>query len=366
MVTPGTASLYEYRTAYGSWIDVEESTDDGFALRDLSLYQEEGAKLFVRVKATNNAVDADGNWAQDKESVKYGTQDASIYVAGALPSKEAKVTIKAKAKGPKATADYALGTVKFPKNSEYRVATSTKIYPVKTEGSGKDQVEVAGDPITSPSDKVTVKAIYDAAGIKLVDDKGDPIADAPQTADIEVRTKANGAKAASKWGRLTIELPKTLTATTFNKGEVDVLGDYTVGALTAEDDIPKAEEIDEGKSETYGEKGIALSELNEDGKNILKVEYAVVSKKQAIKITNSGKKTYEFVIKDKGATEVAATDKATKAAPGKTITLKDVKDEQVVFVRVAGDKKAKTWLSAYANLGQVDLLKEVKGTKKTE
>lgn len=94
----------------------------------MSLYQEEGAKLFVRLKATG-ADEANASTIEASKTWTYGDQkNVAVYEVTTLPGKETKVSIPAKAKGPKATADYAKGTVEFPRGSEFRLATATEIY----------------------------------------------------------------------------------------------------------------------------------------------------------------------------------------------------------------------------------------------
>lgn len=59
--------------------------------------------------------------------------------------------------------------------------------------------------------------------------------------------------------------------------------------------------------------------------------------------------TYEIVVGDKPE----ATKKGTKVFT-KEVTIKNVKDAQHVWIRVAGDKKSGVWTGEYAELGVVD------------
>lgn len=323
-LTAETAPKYEYRTAYSEWGSLPFTNGKV----DLSLYQEEGAKLFVRLKAAGNAEPA----IDTSETWTYGEQkDIAVYKSATLPGKETKVSIPAKAKGPKVTADYAKGTVKFPKNSEFRLASTTDIY------------DDGGKPFGSPTDKVTVAKVYETAKV--------PAASQPAEVDIEVRTKETDKKPASKWGRLTIALP----------------AGFATGAITEgdPDDKVKAEDVKKDEVKEFGGKGVKDSTLKEteNGSNVLKMEYAGTAKSPTLKITNSGEKTYEFVKEAKGADKPGDSAKAVKAAKGKTITIKSIKDEEVIFVRVAGDKKTQDWVGAYAKLGVIDVPKTVTGTK---
>ena len=324
------AAKYEYRTAYSSWVNLQ---DDNGKLVDLGLYQEEGAKLFVRLCAsgdsniTESSIDTSETWT-------YGSQkDIAVYKASTLPGREAKVAIKAKAKGPKVVADYAKGTVKFPRNSEFRLAAATNIYM-------KD-----GKAVDSPTDKVSVEKVYETIGLTATD--------RPTKVDVEVRTKATGTKAASKWGRLTIELPAAFAQGAITEGEADI--------------APDANQIEKDKEQEYGGKGVALSILKEAGSesNALKFEYSGTAKKPTLKITNNTGKdiAYEFVKESEGATKPGDSAKPVKAAKGKTITIKGIKDKEVIFVRAAGDKASQKWVGAYEKLGSIDVPKTITGTK---
>lgn len=323
-LTNETVGLYQYRTAYSGWNDLELKGGKV----DLSLYQEEGAKLFVRLKVAGDEtpkVDTTESWT-------YGAQkDIAVLKACTLPGKETKVSIPAKAKGPKVTADYAKGTVKFPKNSEFRLASTTDIYDDNGKAFG------------SPTDKVTVAKVYETAKV--------PAGSQPAEVDIEVRTKETDKKPASKWGRLTIALPAGFATGAIKEGDPDT--------------IVKAEDVKKDEVKEFGGKGVKDSTLKEteNGSSVLKMEYAGTAKKPTLKITNSGENAYEFVKEAKGTDKPGDSAKAVKAAKGKTITIKGIKDEDVIFVRVAGDKKKQDWVGAYAKLGSVDVPKTVTGTK---
>lgn len=140
-------------------------------------------------------------------------------------------------------------------------------------------------------------------------------------------------------------------------------GSITEGTITAP---PAANTIEKDKEECGGD-GVAKSILTEEGTtgNALKIEYAETAKKPTLKITNnsSKEKTYEFVKESSGATKVSDSARPVKAAKGRTITISSIKDGEVIFVRVAGDKKKQEWVGAYEKLGVIDVPKTVTGTK---
>lgn len=142
---------------------------------------------------------------------------------------------------------------------------------------------------------------------------------------------------------------------------------FATGAITegAPDNIVKAEDVKKDEVKEFGGKGVKDSTLKEteNGSSVLKMEYAGTAKNPTLKITNSGENAYEFVKESKGAEKPGDSAKAVKAAKGKTITVKGIKDEEVIFVRVAGDKTKQDWVGVYAKLGVIDVPKTVTGTK---
>lgn len=328
------AKKIEYKTAYGNWTNM--ATSNGVV--DFSLYQEEGAKLTVRAVASGRKDDGtfDKLGTQTDTKLKYGVKGSEteypIYEASSLPGKEVKVSIPAKAKGPKATADYVKGTVKFPKNSEYRL-----VKPDKIEAASADGKYTAGT--------TTATTIAE-----IVKNKSDFSADTVTEFDIEVRTAATDKKAASKWSRLSVTKPAALAS----------------GLLTAGSDkktdgkVPDATD----QEQTYTGKGVVAAIVKESTENtatkVLDIKY-VASKlpkdskltENAVEIKNNGEFDYEVVVGDKSATSAPTDKKATKIAKGKTVTLK-VEDQSTVWIRKAGNKKDLVWVGAYAQLGVVD------------
>lgn len=344
----GTALNYEYRTSYSDWTDLSEGTGSSATVLDLTRYQQEGAKLFVRAKAGTITLQA-SSAKQGDEELTYGEQKAKVYDGASLPGKEKAVTIAAMAKGPKVTADYVKGTVKFPKNSEYRVITKDT----------NQKISAAGKYVDGTTTATNVADIFKAANDK---DSSLGIQDTTASLTLEVRTKATDKKAASKWTNLVIDKPLAIATTTTTGGEADKI---LVGAIDSTTREP-ASNIEKGKKVTYGGKGVKDSTLGEgESKNILSIDYDTKLKNNLkLVIENKGKKAYEFVVVGAGATPTGS-EKALKAAAGKKVTLQKLTDKQEVYVRIAGDKKAKTWVGGYTKLGPVDAPVTVEGTKET-
>lgn len=319
-----TDDTFEYRTAYGSWKTLKDSAKAEQI--DLTGYQHEGATLYVRAKGTTGAT-ATSLSTQSDEKLTYGETEIKVYLGDKLPGKEAKVNIPARAKGPAVAVDYAKGSVTLPKESEYRLATTSAI---------KDK---SGSPVANA-----------AKGSVAVDKIFTEVSEATAKEGVlEVRAVAKeGKKAASKWTRVAIK-------------KAD---DFGTGLLTAGNTLDTKPTPAAGETKEYGKKGVAEATLKEDsaGSSVIKAEYVLVKKKDALKITNSGKLTYEIVTADgKDVTTAPADAAAKKVAPGKSITITGVKDEASVFIRIAGDKKTKTWVGNYGKLGVVDYPKTVTG-----
>lgn len=344
-LTKETGAIYEFKTPYSGWQDLVTGTDTK-TIANMSLYQEEGAKLVVRLKGSTDGTTA---LVQGTEVLTYGTElKVKVYDSKAkLPGKEAKVTVAAKAKGPKITADYVNGKVKFPKNTEYRLATTTYV-----QAAGTDGKYVAGPTAATEISKIA--------------DTDDEVKKTTVlNFDIEARTIANDKKAASKWSRLSVVKPAAIDTTTENKLLVagEDIKHWESNSATSKKDgngtVPTTVTADV----TYTGKGVTAATLREDksGGNILTIKY--VAKKlpkdskyteNAVEITNNGESAYEFIVGTKGATAAPTTGKVAKVAKGSKITLTGVSDLDTIWVRVAGDKKNTTWVGAFTKLGIVD------------
>lgn len=346
----GTVNLYELRTAYGNWSDLVglKVGDAGKESLNFKPCQEEGATLFVRVKGGASADAAVP--ASDPEAYTYGTNETKnkVFVAGSLPGKEVKVSIPAKAKGPNAVADYTKGTVKFPKGSEYRLASSTKLQAADTT-TGK---YTAG--VTEATD---VKKLVE--GVETFKDL--------KSYDIEVRKAATDKKAASKWSRLSVTVPQKMTATALpddtSGKELDNANSKTQKDKT-DGKIPSNDSTTADKE--GGDTGITKAVVKEkkaDTASVLNIKYVTKGKldatkfytANAIEIENKGEKTYEVIAGGKVAdTDAPTSGKVTKIAAGKKVVLTGIDDGTAVWIRVAGDKKAQRWVGAYDVLGIVD------------
>lgn len=341
-----TMNLYEFRTDYSNWQDVStiKRTGTGDAEKvDFSLYQEEGAKLVFRLKGETDGTTALTQLTNEAYTWAETGTKAQVYEAASLPGKEAKVTISAKAKGPKATADYVKGTVKFPKNSEYRVATTDKLQAAKD-----------GKYVDSPTDAAAVADVFKKAA--AVDTTlGTTVADGFKF-NIEVRTKATDKKGASKWSVLPVVTPADLEDT--NNKLLDNQNSK------AQKDKASGWDTQTTSEKKAGDGGIKLATMKEatDGNSVLTINYVAKGTldttkyftANAISIKNDGKKTYEIVSGVADAEAAAKVAKPTKVAPGKTVILTGVKDNDSVWIRVTGDKKSMTWVSKYGQLGVVD------------
>jgi len=308
---------FEYRTIYGSWKPVASES----AIPNWSMYQEQGATLYFR---TPGLAESDSKISNDGGEIEYtynGDTEkvATTYVAvSSLPGKEAKLTIAKKANGPSVAVDYTKGTVKLPRNSEYRVVKSA-IGAVTTVGTSAVS-KGASDFFTT--DDSTLKE-----------------------ATVEVRAiGVDKKKAASKWTRVVVDKPA-------NFGSLLVPGEAIATPPSSTSDP---------KTYTWGGKGVAeakLKETSESTTSLITAEYIKVSKKDAIKLTNNGTDGYQIVVQADGKTAPAQDARVTatlKARAGSTVTLKNVANGSYIYVRKAGNKNSKTWVGLYQCLGVVD------------
>ncbi len=317
------AGSFEYRTAYSSaWKDIASET--AADKLNLTKYQNQGATIYVRAmeKTVKEAPSAQG-----KEKVSYeGTEYVAYELDAKLPGKEAKVNIPARAKGPAVSADYTKATVKLPKNSEYRLVTST--------------IPAANTANATAATKTVAELLGESNA----------------TGWLEVRTAPQkDKKAASKWTRLNLIKPAELAAANIKAGDAPKTTTAT------------PETTAKGEKVEYGGDGVAKAEVKEGAsgseKNIMDISYKPSGKAYVLTMKNNGDKTYEVTITAQKTTKPADTAKATKIAPGKTVTLKGIQDNNYVFIRVAGDKRTKTWVGAFTGLGVIDVPKVIVGTK---
>lgn len=331
------AAKYEYRTAYTGWATMKGASD----VVDLSLYQEEGANLFVRKKGVKET-SFPGTQASEG-TYTFGANDKlkAYETTASLPGKEAKLVIKAKAKGPAVTGDYVKGTIKLPKNAEYRLLGTT----LETTTTGKYH-EVGNAAKTMTIDEITKDISAVAASDK--------------TFDVEVRIAADTSKkkAASKWSRLNVTKPAEIES-----------GVLTVGNKKATPAKPATyAPVDKDGGETYGGEGVAKTVIkptasDNSGTSLVKFTYgkkgklAQYQEENIIQIENNDDEhAYEIIVGAASATTAPTEGKVTKLAKGKgkKATLTGVADLSTIWVRVAGDKKGKTWVGKFTKVGEVD------------
>lgn len=339
------AAKFEYRTSYSQWKDMVKDSK----LPDFKLYQVNGSQLYVRLKG---AAEAQLTQPDDKEKLAYNGQETQIpvYVAPNLPGKEVKVSIAAKAKGPSITADYVNSAVKLPKSTEWRLATATEIV-------GAAASAAAQDTTTPTPEKTYLTTLTDGKAHSITEILTAANKTDLATAALEVRKAKTDKKPASKWSRLTIEKLATLKAGDGNDYVEGTISD-TGKAKKPNGQVPAATT----EKQEYEGEGIKNAKVFENGTQVITIEYATTGSKSNLKnvfkVTNKGKLGYEIRIGAKDAAEAPTTGKSTKIASGasreKIVTVKSVDDLSTVWIRRAGDKKTKTWASAWAKLGVVD------------
>lgn len=296
---------------------------------DLTKYQKLGATLKVRQAATTDLtslITAEGK-TKNTEKVNInlnGVATEAYAPSGTFASKELKVKVAKLASGPKVIVNYTKNTVSIPKTAEYRttvgkfdntlVADSSKktaLVPLsafKKDGAAftldvrtaakANTKDVTKSKSASNITEVVVPAITTLAST-VAQDKGEPKAidkDSFASADLE-KVTANG-KVTLKYegaGKTTATLTNTDSA---NAYDVYVTTDSTVGFI-------KAAEGD----------------------------------------------TYSYVA------PASTVSGAKKLAAGKTLKLKNLKDGDKIFIRVAGNAKKKTFASEYGAFGTVSLPK---------
>lgn len=354
-LTVDTGAVFEYRTAYSDWTDMVSNSK----LPDFSFYQQNGSQLYVRLKGDDGKGEG-GNVDELKqdndEKLSYnGQSEIPVYVAPHLPGKEVKVTIAAMAKGPSLTADFTNGTVKIPKNTEYRLVTD-KTNTIYAGGAAPAPAASGSDTTTSsPAPVAYVKTLSDGKAHSVTDilTQAGATDEAIQTAALEVRKTETDKKPASKWNRLMIQRQLPL------EGQITVGG--TIDVTAKPSGVPP-----QNPTQKYDGGGINKAEVHEDGKNVFTIEYATTGSKtktNIIKITNIGKCSYELRVGGKDLEAAPTEGKVTKIAAAttraKTVTLKNVNDYSSIWIRRSGDKKTKNWATLWAKLGIVDYPYEV-------
>ena len=365
------ATSFEYRTAVGSWTDGETLTD-GKTTAKFEKYQRQGATLYLRIpgEAASDgsaaAIEANSELTDVYEADDL-TEDGKIattYKSVSLPSKEVKLKIAKQAKSPKVAVNYVKAEVTIPANTEYRLYGDTDF--VKADGKTK---------ITANASKLNV-----AVGDLLKKDATTNYSEG----FIEVRTTANTSKkkAASKWAHIDLENPVELSASELKAITQDTSTTTTdpncINALSGNDTDgwksltqTTAVKDDVGGTVKYGGCGVANAKVT-DGetapKDLVTVKYGAVNKNSTgqVILENKGDTAYQVVVKESRTATISDSDKASmlKAGNGKTLTLKNLKTGQWIFIRKAGVQKEKKWVGVYKVMGVVDIPLEKKVEKK--
>lgn len=334
-VTP--VSSYQVRTAYGSWSEAAELDENGTAANVFADYQYQGATLYLRTpgaEAADIAPNATPEVVYDSETLN----EVTVQETTSLPGKETKLTIAKQANGPKVTVNYLNAVLTFAKGTEWRVVTSsTEVFSSPEAGYKNESV-------------ATFLNGYQSGMLEV------------RTAKVTGNTNIAKNKCASKWTRVAVEMPVTLTE----------LGLMKSGTATVA--VNKGTTNEDG-SISYGDAGVknaVVSYINAEGEaaEAVTAAYATTKVKKVdtytkVVLTNAGTDAYQVIVvpanADGTAGEVPAADakgaKALKAATAKgsgTLTLSAVADGSTIYIRKAGVAASKTWVGAYEALGVVD------------
>lgn len=318
----------EGQTVTGYTFPMTDLTDEGKGLsqKNIDYCRVSGATAYIYDYGSGGTGEQDLN-----ETYTFENQQLKVYNFGTMPSKAVKLRIPAQAKGPKLGADYVNGTIRFPRNSEYRISTSKGV-----QQSVDDKYTAAPEGFTSVED--FIKAAKTAGNLTDNDSKF----------NLEVRIAATDKKIASKWSHLFVEEPSVMSDSELKK----------VGDQLDNKPVPQPGEIEQ-KS---GGKGVAEAIVNEGTTKVLDISYVkkgnisdTRQQENAVKIKNSGKLTYDIVIGQKGATQAPTDVKAVKVGPYRTAVItNDAEDGATVWIRKSGNKKTNTWAGIYKKLGVID------------
>lgn len=116
----------------------------------------------------------------------------------------------------------------------------------------------------------------------------------------------------------------------------------------------------------FPEQGAIAGEAGADGSVVtatidgITAAFDKVKDKYNLKITSSSTDKYE-VFYDSATAPTATTRGIKSLAAGKTLTLKDVKDDKLVWIRKAGDQKNSKWATEWVTMGKVVLPTEEGG-----
>lgn len=314
----GSKVVDEYGQYYGRYNDDDYNnnnipiTKDGKILID-SEYQYQGAVMYFGLAGIKYNTDKELAKAKitDKTDSKTG-KETEIITVGKFPSKQAKLNVPKQANGPAIPVDYVKGTIKIKKGVELRV--------VGENGISK---AVSGSAASAFENKtVLVGDFYDAIKAK---DFASMLGEEKGALEVRVAAKTDGkGKAASKWTRVAIEKPKAIEVKAVKEDASEVTTSsavaYTVSGASVE------LKYTSNKKTGAADKGLIL-----DNKSDYKIDY-VIGNTTAPKADDKGKVD------------------SMKTVAKKAVTIKNLSDNQVIWVRIAGNKNEKQWASDWKEL----------------
>ncbi len=289
-----------------------ETTSDGKGLIDpqsqylgaVNYYNLSGSKYTTKDELAEGTI-------TDKTDSKTG-KAVKLITVGQFPGKQVKLNIPKQANGPSIPVDYAKGTIKIKKGVELRVVGENNISKA-VSGTAAEKFD---------GKVVSVSTFYDE---KTNKDFADTLGNSKGTLEVRVAAKTNGnGKAASKWTRISIEKPKDIE---IKPEKADAATVVTASAVTY-----TVSGASVGLQYTVDKNKVANKGLTFDNKSDYKIDYVVGDKGKAPEADDKGK------VKD------------MKTVGKKTVTIKNLSNDKVIWVRIAGDKNEKQWASAWAEL----------------
>lgn len=305
------AGAYEWRTVYSNWQTPEASQQlsDGKVSGVFGEFQFQGATLYVRtpgeaLSAITGTTDTSLGNSYDASNPD---KKLEVYDAPKLPGKETKLNIAKQANGPSVSVQYNSGTLTLPKLSEYRVVT------------------VSGSTISIPGE--VVKNVSVKKGVTIDELLPGNI----ESGILEVRKEPDESKkkCASRWTRIPLEMPSALAVS-----GSDQVGNGGIKNVTIVDETSAS-----------GTKPV-----------LVKAEYVNGSKGYDVVLTSTSDDSYKVVVMDKE--EKPAANASAKLLRAKSsLSLSDLKDGQVIYIRQEGSSRTKTWVGEYTKFGTVDFPK---------
>ncbi len=305
------ASAYEWRTVYSSWQTPEASQQlsDGKVPGIFGEFQFQGATLYVRTpgEALSKITETADTSLSNSYDASNPDKKVAVYYAPRLPGKETKLNIAKQANGPSVSVQYSSGTLTLPKQSEYRVVT------------------VSGSTISIPGEVVKNTSVKKGVTIDEL------LPGNIESGILEVRKEPNSSKkkCASRWTRIPLEMPSAL----------DVSGTDQVGSGGIKN-VTIA-----GEAGASGTKPV-----------LVKAEYVSGSKGYDVVLTSTSDDIYKVAVMDKEE-KPAANASARKLNAKSSLSLSNLKNGQVIYIRQEGSNRTKTWAGEYTKFGTVDFPK---------